>query len=415
MGKRVCVTGIGLVGPCGNTTQSFWEGILSGKSFIKTIKRIDQDVFTANFGGQVEKIEPEQYFSKRLLKKCSRFSVLSLLAGHEAILDSGLDIRNTDKSRIGIFVGNNSGGWESARNGLQVMHSEGPVFVSPFLASNWFPAAAQGHISLAFGVKGFSKTVIADRASGLLAISHAAKAIRNGIVDIALAVGVETPLDEWAYAFYNTSGLLCSGAEDISKAYKPFDRKRNGMVLAEGAAVMVLESEDSVRQRAADDKIKANIQGYYMSNSGGMNVEEKAEVEQCSKTIAKAISMSDITQNEITLISLDGAAASNDDHIECIAVRNVFGDNISDKSAICPKASFGNTIGASGVFDAVLSIQSMNHSICPFIVNLEDQDPKCDLPFVKEKHIEKKIHSVLVISRGMGGISSAMVINHKKF
>lgn len=414
MNKKVFVTGVGAVGPCGNTAKTFWNGLLSRKNFISKLSSNGERTISPYIGGIVENINPENYFSTRFLNKCSRFSILSLIASREAILDAGINMDESNKEKIGVFVGNNSGGWESAREGLKMIHKESSRLVSPYLASNWFPAAAQGHISIAFGIKGYSKTVIADRVSSLLAISYAAKAIRMGKIDIAIVGGVETPLDDWALTFYNTTGILNKSTKSPENAYKPFDKERKGMVLAEGAAYLVLESEESVKRRNAQSKIKANIQGFSMTHSGTKDQQAKS-IEQCSASIRMAIENSDISIDDIKLVSLDGVATESDDIVEARALNQVFKNKVQDKYFICPKASFGNTIGASGAFDVVLAIQSMNNSILPCMANLENEDTECNLNFVSQKNISVPTNSALIMSRGLGGISSGLVINNKNY
>lgn len=217
-----------MVGPCGNSAGAFWEGLLSGRNYMTPLQLEHTTGAAPPFAGQVSGMEPERVISKRLLKKCSRFSVMSILAAKDAMDDAHWELDQMSRKRIGIFVGNNSGGWESARNGLRVLHTEGAPFIDPNLASNWFPAAAQGHMSLAFDIKGYSKTVIADRSSGLLAIAYAARAIRSGIIDAAIVGGAETPLDPWALSFYNTEGLLNLKADRPQAAYQPFVESRSG-------------------------------------------------------------------------------------------------------------------------------------------------------------------------------------------
>ncbi|MEO3944640.1 beta-ketoacyl-[acyl-carrier-protein] synthase family protein [Gorillibacterium sp. CAU 1737] len=413
MSEQVFVTGMGMVGPCGNSTKAFWEGLLDPSTTYITALESDlsQDLLV-KAGGQVKGIEAEKLFSKRLLRKCSRFSVLSLLSSMEAVQDAGLELEHLDKDRIGIFVGNNSGGWESAREGLEVLHREGPKFVSPYLASNWFPAAAQGHLSLVLGTKGFSKTVIADRASGLLAIAYAAKAIRSGAVDMAIAGGVETPLDDWALAFYKQSGILCSTDSDEEAVYKPFDRNRNGLLLAEGAAFVVLESQASVKRRKAEHHIVASVQGFGMTNSGGAS-DHQVKVGQYARAIRTAIRHSDVKEEDIAYLSLDGAANEADDTIECEAIHNVFADRATQIPSSCPKSAFGNSIGASGAIDFALAVQTMRDSIIPPVANLVEPDERCPLRFVQHENLESRVRSSLVLSRGLGGVSAAMVLKQE--
>jgi len=408
MNTRVFVTGMGLVGPCGNNVETFWKSLLSGKSAIKELK----DGFF--WGGQVQGLAPEQFIPKRILHKCARFSILSLLATHEAVHDAQLEFSEIDPFRIGIFVGNNSGGWESAKNGLYTLYRCGGPYVSPFMASNWFPAAVQGHISITYGIKGFSKTITADRMSSLLAIANAAQAIRMDKLEIAIVGGVETPLDPWALAFYRSCKILNEDIACIETAYQPFDNNRKGMVLGEGAAFFVLESEQSVKKRKKEHKIQANILASSVSSCGKYLPTTEESIDQLARVLTQTINDSDL-HSGIDYISLDGAATIEDDYIEYTALKKVFGNKTRSIYAGCPKSFFGNTIGASGAFDLAMAILSMNHSLIPHISNLSKPDRSCTLNLIQSKPVSCAVHSALIISRDLFGSSSAMAITHNAF
>jgi len=399
--KRVFVTGIGVVGPSGVTFHEFWHNITLCKSSITLLKHLSPP-FASYYGGIIDHIAPDKYFSRRLLNKCSRFSKLALLAVNDALNNAKMDLNEIDKSQIGIFVGNNSGGWESAHQGLKTLHTEGPEYVSPFLASNWFPAAPQGHISLAYGIKGYSKSVIADRASSLLAINYATKLILNGDLELAIAGGTEAPLDEWALTFYKSSGLMA----DIPE-YKPFSNNRNGMCLAEGAAFFILESEESIARRGAQSCVLAEIKGFGFSLAGSFDVKLDLAIQQCSRAMQNALLQSHLSPDKIDLISLDGAANEFDDSVEAQSIKKVFGNKYNSVNAFCPKILFGNTIGASGAFDLALSIAAMNHSTIPCIVDLNNWDLNC-APY---RNKQAEINSAMIISRGFGNVSSVLIVS----
>ncbi|WP_438434951.1 beta-ketoacyl-[acyl-carrier-protein] synthase family protein [Gorillibacterium sp. sgz500922] len=412
MSERVVITGIGLVGPCGNSTAAFWQGLLEGDGHFTPLPRSAEGRFAPRPAGQVTGIEPERHFPRRFLNKCARFSVLSLLAAKEALEDAGLADDTLRTDRVGIFVGNNSGGWEQAHQGLQTLHTEGPGFVSPFLASNWFPAAAQGHLSLAYGIKGLSKTLIADRASGLVAIAAAAKAIRKGAVDIALAGGVETPLDEWGLAFYESSGLLCAaGAEEAR--YAPYQAGRSGLLLGEGAAYLVLESETSARARGMLEKAKGSIQGFGMTNAGAQAPSAETSIRQGARAIELALGQSDAKPDELGYVSLEGAASVEEDALECAALRRVLGDGARRPVAGCPKAAFGHTVGAAGAFDVALAAMAMQEAVIPGIAGMREADAECGLSFADAAPREARADASLVLARGSGGIAAALVVGRK--
>ncbi|MFC6652973.1 beta-ketoacyl-[acyl-carrier-protein] synthase family protein [Paenibacillus rhizoplanae] len=411
MKNTVFVTGVGMVGPCGNSAGAFWEGLLSGRNYMTPLQLEGTTGAAPPFAGQVSGMEPERVISKRLLKKCSRFSVMSILAAKDAMDDAHWELDQMSRERIGIFVGNNSGGWESARNGLRVLHTEGAPFIDPNLASNWFPAAAQGHMSLAFGIKGYSKTVIADRSSGLLAIAYAARAIRSGIIDAAIVGGAETPLDPWALSFYNTEGLLNLSADRPQTAYRPFVEGRSGLALAEGAAFLCLESERSIQKREASRRVRASIQGFGFTNDGQAAAPPEESVAQCARAIRLAIGHSETQPEQIGYLSLDGAASAREDGIECSAIQEVFSSSAEAKWAGCPKTVFGNTIGAAGAFDVALGVLAMNHGELPGLPYLAESVQDNGLNFVPGISRRIAVESSLILSRGRGGVSSALVVN----
>lgn len=413
MKNKVYVTGVGMIGPCGHNAATFWDGLLSGRNYMSPLRLEDTMGAAPPFAGQVSGLDPGQVISKRLFKKCSRFSVMSILAAKDAMDDASWNLDTMSLERIGIFVGNNSGGWESARSGLRVLHTEGAAFTDPNLASNWFPAAAQGHMSLAFGIKGYSKTVIADRCSGLLAIAYAARAIRSGIIDAAVVGGAETPLDPWALAFYNAGGLLNLKADSAETAYRPYVQSRSGMALAEGAAFLCLESERSLRRREAASRVRANIQGFGFTSDGQEAAPAAESVAQCARAIRLAVEHSETQPETIGYISLDGAASAREDGIECAALQEVFGGGIQDKWAGCPKTAFGNSIGAAGAFDAALSVLAMNQGELPGLPYLGASMQDNSLRFVPGISSRIAVNSSLILSRGRGGVSAALVVNNE--
>lgn len=250
MGDKIVVTGTGIIGPCGNTVEEFINNLYLGKVNIKELSKSKYSEI--RIGGKIVDFEKSTNgISRRLLNKCDDFSKISLIASKSAIEEA--EISDFPLERIGIFIGNSTGGWNSSSTGLKNLFIDN-FPVSPFMASNWFPAAVQGHLSLAYGFKGISKTLISDRTSGMLAIKHAIKNINSGKIDIALVGGVEAPINEWALHFYqSTDEVSIDGKYD-------FNNNSYGYLISEGAGFIVIETEKNALKRNA--KIIAEIDGF---------------------------------------------------------------------------------------------------------------------------------------------------------
>lgn len=386
--KKIYITGIGLVGPCGNSADGFWDGLLSGKSFLLEAPCGDG----ARLCGLVKGIEPERMFHQKLLRTCARFSVLALTAANEAFHNAGLDKESRDARRTGIFIGNNSGGWERAREGLEAICAGKKP--NAYLASNWFPAAAQGHISLNFDVEGHSKTIAAGTCSSHAAIAHAANLIREGILDAALAGGAETPVDPWAMPFYDATGCYGDRPDD----YRPFDRRANGAVLGEGAAFLVLESEESVRAREGEAHIRARLGGFGMT----------FQPQKARFSYGDAVKLAREPGSPAPgVVFAQGGALPQRDETELKALAECFGEAVP---VTCPRAAFGHTVGAAGAIDAAIAVMTMEHREIPPVHGLEQPILRhsglvCGKPF------RRGVPSAMLMARGHDGGVAALEIH----
>ncbi len=257
---KIAVTGIGIVSPSGIGKRQFWANIKSGRSFIKEINRFDSLLYPSRIAGQIDELEKYGYFSERLLKKIDTFSHMALIASELALQDANIDIKKEDPNQVGIFLGNAIGGWLYAETELRDMYIEGREGVSPYMASAWFPAAPQGQVSIYYGIKGFSKTVVADRAGSLMALGYARKVLSKNKLNMILAGGTEAPVTPYSLLCCNTYGMLSKNNSEPQKAYRPFDKNRDGFVIGEGSGVVVMEGIERARERKAN--ILAYISGY---------------------------------------------------------------------------------------------------------------------------------------------------------
>lgn len=404
---KIAVTGIGVVAPSGVGRRQFWANIKAGRSFVKKITRFDASKYPARIAGQIDDLEKHSIFSERLLRKIDTFSHMALIASELALQDAGLDIKTEDPNQVGIFLGNAIGGWLYAETELRDLYLEGREGVSPYMASAWFPAAPQGQVSIYYGIKGFSKTVVADRASSLMAIGYARKILAKNKLDLILSGGMEAPVTPYALLCCNTYGALSTDNEHPQEAYRPFDKKRSGFVIAEGAGIMTLENIERAQKRNAP--ICAYISGYGTSCDGRDRIECDTDGKQLARAIRIALDDAGITESEIDYISLDGFAVDIWDESEVAAIKSVFGKRAGEIPVSCPKSMYGNLLGASGAVDVITTILAMEHNLVPPTINLENPSPN-GLNYIRGQARESRINKALIISRGRGGINSVLVV-----
>ncbi len=404
---KIAVTGIGVVSPSGIGKRQLWANIKSGRSFVKKITRFDASRYPSHIAGQIDDLEKYTHVSERLLKKIDAFSHMALIASELGLQDAGIDIKKEDPNLLGIFLGNAIGGWLYAETELRDMYIEGREGVSPYMASAWFPAAPQGQVSIYYGIKGFSKTVVADRASSLMAIGYARKVLAKDKLNMILAGGMEAPVTPYALLCCNTYGALSKNNADPQGAYRPFDKRRDGFVIGEGAGVVVMESLKRAQARGA--RPLAFISGYGTTCDGEDRINPSDDGKQLALAIKTALKDARSNIDEINYISLDGLAVDIWDNSEIQALKIVFGDKLNSIPASCPKSMFGNLLGASGALDMIIAIQAMEFGLIPPTINLEEPAEN-SLDYVVKVAREQKVRKALIISRGRGGINSALVI-----
>lgn len=404
---KIAITGIGIVSPSGIGKRQFWANIKAGRSFIKKITRFDASQYPSHIAGQIDDLDKYSHVSERLLKKIDAFSHMALIAAEMSLHDAGIDIKNEDPNLVGIFLGNAIGGWLYAETELRDLYIEGREGVSPYMASAWFPAAPQGQVSIYYGIKGFSKTVVSDRASSLMAIGYARKVLAKNKLNMILAGGMEAPVTPYALLCCNTYGALSKNNSHPQEAYRPFDKKRDGFVIGEGAGIVVLEPVSRAQKRGA--RILGYISGYGTTCDGVDRIKPASDGKELARTITMALSDAKASADDIDYLSLDGLAVDIWDNSEIAAIKQVFGSRAKDIPISCPKSMFGNLLGASGAVDLVATLLMMEHNLISPIVNL-DQPALNGLNYVIKEARPHNIGKALIISRGRGGINSALII-----
>ncbi|MDD5252608.1 MAG: beta-ketoacyl-[acyl-carrier-protein] synthase family protein [Candidatus Omnitrophota bacterium] len=405
--EKIAVTGIGVVSPSGIGKRQFWANIKSGRSFIKEITRFDASKYPSHIAGQIDDLEKYSHISERLLKKIDPFSHMALVASELALQDAGIDIKNEDPNLVGIFLGNAIGGWLYAETELRDLYLEGREGVSPYMASAWFPAAPQGQVSIYYGIKGFSKTVVSDRASSLMALGYARKVLYKNKLNMILAGGMEAPVTPYALLCCNTYGALSTRNENPQAAYRPFDKDRSGFVIGEGSGIVVLENIQRAKDRGAN--ILGFISGYGTSCDGVDRINPASDGKELARAINMALNDAKTRPEDIGYISLDGLAVDLWDNSEIKALEIVFGNALKNIPVSCPKSMFGNLLGASGALDMIIALLSMEHSLVAPTLNLDTPVLK-GINYVAKQAREYKLNKALIISRGRGGINSVLVV-----
>jgi 3-oxoacyl-(acyl-carrier-protein) synthase len=406
--EKIAITGLGIISPSGIDKRVFWSNIKAGRSAVEKIERFDASLYPSRIAGQVKELEGYSNVSSRLLKKIDLFSHMALVASQLALEDAKINITDENLKRVGIFMGNAIGGWLYAETELRDMYLEGREGVSPFMASAWFPAAPQGQISINYGIKGFSKTIVADRASSLMAIGYAARTINRGKCDFILAGGMEAPVSPYALLCCNTSGMLTENNDHPKTAYRPFDKNRDGFAIAEGAGVLTLEPQSRIAKRGAH--VYANIIGYGTTTDAVNRIEPNRDAIQLGRAIKIALDDAGLLPQDIDYICADGAGTQIGDATETKAIKNVFGEYTRKVVVSAPKSIYGNMLGASGVLDVITTVLAMEHNIIPPTINYETPDPECDLNYCINKAQQKVIKNAMIINRGRGGINCILIL-----
>lgn len=411
--RRVVITGIGIISPAGNDIDTFWKSLSEGKSSIGEITKFDTDNSEVKVAAEVKNFNIRDYgFPYMLTRQLDIFTHYAMAATKMAIDDSQLDLNNTNKNRIGIFVGNCLGGVGLGERELYNLYQRGWESVSPYQSISWFYTAPQGQISIYYKLKGYSKTLVADRISSDIALGTAFQAIKMGRIDGSVVCGTEAGISPYGMALFSSSGVLSRRSDQPSKIYKPYDMNRDGMVLGEGAGTIILEELEHAKRRNAP--IYGELVAFHSNCDGVHYVKNDKKGIYYEKAIRKCIEKAQMELKDIDYINLDGSALWEDDIIETNTLKQIFGENMEAVSMSCPKSMFGNTFGAAGIMDVITNCLVLKHNLVPPTVNYENADPLCDLNYTPNVAEHRDVNTTLQIARGRGGINSAIIIRDYK-
>jgi 3-oxoacyl-(acyl-carrier-protein) synthase len=401
LSKRIVITGIGIVNPCGIGKEEFWENVTKGESSIKPIERFDTEGYPLKVAGEISGFNPSKYINKRVLKKVDVFTHYALVATEFALHDANFEINESNEYKSGIFFGNNSGGWDICEQGFKEMYNDGPQMVNPWQATAWFPTAAQGYISINYKIKGFSKTFIADRVSGSSALYYAMFSILSGKNEVAIVGGTEAPLTPFGTICYHESGEMSTESNPKS-AIRPFDPNSSGIVLGEGSTVLILEELEYAKKRNA--KIYGELLGSAMTYS---NPTESIGIEKC---INKTLRKSGLSINDIDLIIPEGNGAKICDDVEAEAINKICKDSKID--VITPKTLYGHLYGAALPTDIACALLNLQSDKLPICKNINDESKCINFNLTDEQELH--CDNILVNSRSREGVNVSFVVSKFK-
>ncbi len=407
MKRRVVITGMGIVSPLGIGLDDNWQAICQGKSGIGPITKFDTTEYPAKIAGEVKNFDPEQYIDKKDQKKMDVFIQYALAAGSMAIKQSGLIIDESNADRVGVLVGSGLGGLQTIEKYHTMLLQSGPKKISPFFVPMLIVNLAPGQISIYFGCRGPNSSVVTACATGNHSIGEASRIIQRGDADAMIAGGVESTITPLAVAGFCALKALSTRNNEPEKASRPFEKNRDGFVMAEGAGILVLENLESAKQRGAS--IFAEVIGFGCNADAYHITAPSPGGEGAARCMQIAIDDADIKPGDIDYINAHGTSTPMNDLSETIAMKTVFKDHVKNLPVSSTKSMTGHLLGAAGGVEAIFSILSIKHGIIPPTINYDEPDPECDLDYVPNVARKKDVRIVMSNSFGFGGTNATLI------
>ena len=405
--RRVVITGLGIISPVGNSIASAWENILSGKSGVGPITEFDVSSFSVQFGGRVLGFDAAQYIAPKDIKKMDPFIHYGIAAGVQAIEDSGLEVTEENAERIGVAIGSGIGGIHSIENGYDNYLKGGPRKISPFFVPQSIINMISGNLSIKYGMKGPNFAIVTACTTGTHNIGEAGRIIAYGDADVMIAGGAEMATTPVGLGGFAAARALSTRNDNPQAASRPWDRDRDGFVLGDGAGVVVLEEYEHARNRGA--RIYAELVGFGMSGDAYHMTNPPPSGEGAKRCMVNAMRDAGLNPQDVDYVNAHGTSTPAGDKAESDAVKGAFGDYAKKVAVSSTKSMTGHLLGAAGGIEAVFSILAIRDQVAPPTINLDNQDPECDLDFVPNTAREMKIDISLSNSFGFGGTNGTII------
>jgi 3-oxoacyl-[acyl-carrier-protein] synthase II len=407
--ERVVITGLGAITPLGLTVKETWEGLVAGRSGIGPVTQFDASSFPSRIAGEVKEFDPKQYINFKEARRMARCSQLAIATAQEALADAGLSLPFADEERVGVLLGSTMGGLEQFEHGLRTLWERGLSRVSPFAAAAGVPNMPAHHVSWAFQARGYNSTISVACASGTQAVGEAAEVIRRGAADVIISGGVESMICEASFAGFAAMRAISTRNEEPEKACRPFEAHRDGFVIAEGCALLILEGLEQALKRGAH--IYAEILGYGCSSDAYHMAAPDPEGAGPVLAMRWALEDAGIGIADIDYINAHGPGTPAGDAAETKAIKTLFGERAYKVPTSSTKSMIGHALGGAGAIEAMACTLTIRDNVIHPTINYETPDPECDLDYVPNVARSTQVNITLSNSFGLGGQNACLVLS----
>ena len=405
--RRVVVTGVGAVTPIGNNVPAFWQAIRNGECGIDTVKSFDVSGMKTQIAGEIKDLDVTQFIEKKEARKMDKYTHYALIAASEAIENSGLDMEKEDAWRVGVITGSGIGGIQTLEEQHKTLLDRGPGRVSPFFIPMMIANMGAAQIAIKYGMRGINENIVTACASSNNAIGDAYRHIQYGTNDVIVVGGAEAAVSPLAFAGFCNMKAMSMRNDDPKHASRPFDAERDGFVLSEGAAFIVLEELEHAKARGAN--IICEMAGYGATDDAYHITSPIPGGEGGAKAMELAIKDAGIEPSDITYINAHGTSTKYNDHFETDAIKSVFGDAAYKVAVSSTKSMTGHMLGAAGGTEAIVCALAIRDGYIPATINYENPDPECDLDIVPNVGREQEVKYAMSNSLGFGGHNATVV------
>ena len=409
MRKRVVITGVGCVCPVGNDPTSAWENILAGKSGVKPVTFFDTSQFKTQIAAEVKDFDAKALLGRREARRYDRVSQLALVATQQAVEQAGLEINNENRDRVGVLLGSGIGGITTLYENILVYLERGPDRVSPFTVPMMLPDSPSGLVAIHYGVRGPNMAIVTACATGTNSIGEAAEMIRRGAADVMLAGSSESAISPITFAGMGIMGAISTRNDEPERASRPFDADRDGFIIGEGAATVVLESLEYAQARGAH--ILAEVTGYGVTNDAFHVSAPSENGEGSALCMQLALEDAGLVPDEIGYINAHGTSTELNDKNETTAIKTIFGEQAYQIPVSSTKSMTGHLMGAAGSVEAVFCVQTLQSDMLPPTINYENPDPECDLDYVPNQPRSLRVDHIMSNSFGFGGHNATLIFS----
>lgn len=406
--RRVVITGMGVVTALGDTLDRFWPALCAGQSGIGPLTLFDTTDFKVHFGGQVRDWDPVARFGAKEARHLDRFAQFAMAASIAAVADSGIDFNTLAPHACGVIIGSGIGGLNEFETQHSIMIEKGPSRISPFTIPKLMVNAASGQVSIRWGLRGPNSAIATACASAANAIGDAFKIIQIGHADAMVTGGSEAAITHMGLGGFASMRALSTRNDDPTRASRPFDRDRDGFVLAEGAGILILEEESRARKRGA--RIYAEMLGYGMSADGSHITAPDEQGRGAARAMTLCLEDARLNPDQLDYINAHGTSTGLGDLAETRAMKTVFGSHAKRVQISSTKSELGHLLGASGGVEAVASALAIHHDVLPPTINLDNPDEDCDLDYIPNVAREARVNYVMSNSFGFGGHNASLLI-----